>query len=84
VTTKNPEIVVDVEITYQEMVQKDKFGTPIYQYRKISLGSVDRFNNLNTEYRIPDGSIEGKIKIYESLFKSKGAGCGTLKVFKVQ
>lgn len=82
-TTSTPELAIDVKISYREVVNKDKFGNPLYQNKEVTLGTVNRYKNLATTATIPQGSIEAKVKIYESLYESKGEGCGTLKVFKL-
>lgn len=79
VTTSNPNSVANIELSYKKFVKSDKFGTPMYEYQSNRIGTSDRNADLNTDISIPDGSIEGKIKILRSN-SIDADNCGTISV----
>ncbi len=83
-TTTTPESSVDLEIWYNGFVQKDKFGNPLYKFQKIKIGTSNKYADLNSLITIPDGSIAGKINIFQSIERlGRNDNCGTLIVTKI-
>jgi hypothetical protein len=83
VTTSMPQSAVDIKVSYNKVINRDKFGNPLFRYEEVELGTVDRFKDMDKQFTVPDGSTGGLLKVFRNIYSSSGDDCGSIKVYKL-